>query len=43
MPNAGDFSGCCILKDLRTLSRFKKIKGNLLSDVHVLHKTLKFL
>ena len=28
---------------LRTLSRFKKIKGNLLSDVHVLHKTLKFL
>lgn len=28
---------------LRTSSRFKKIKENLLSDVYVLHKTLKFL
>ena len=28
---------------LRTSSKFKKIKENLLSDVHVLHKTVKFL
>ena len=36
MSNADDFPG---VELLRTLLRFKKTKENLLSYVHVLHKT----